>query len=462
MKKHLFISVLLASLLLSGIAIAVLLIEPLTPDTPFMRIWLPCMVLLLSALIPAAVVSRFSGEIISRRINSIDPKSPESKPTYRELSPLVAKMKNQSGRVAARLRELGLKKAELDEAISHMQEGILIVNHRGDILSHNDRALEILGADPKRSYRSILSLPEDHNLRELLARALGGTRCESERRSDGRFYRMLGSPVKTDAGITGAIILILDETEKEHREALRREFTANISHELKTPLTSISGFAELIASGMATGDDARHFAERIHSEASRLITLVGDIIRLSRLDSGEIPYDTEPIDLGDIVRSTTARLEQIAHDADVSLSVETELLTVRGNRGILEEIVYNLIDNAIKYNRPSGSVSVSLHAESGRPTLRVRDTGIGIPASVQDRIFERFFRADKGRSKAIEGTGLGLSIVKHGAGFHGAEISVDSTEGVGTEMTVRFPQIEKQDTERQRSRPKIDIPDRTE
>ena len=331
-------------------------------------------------------------------------------------------MKNQSGRVAARLRELGLKKAELDEAISHMQEPLEIVNHRGDILSHNDRALEILGTDPKRSYRSILSLPEDHNLRELLARALGGTRCESERRSDGRFYRMLGSPVKTDAGITGAIILILDETEKEHREALRREFTANISHELKTPLTSISGFAELIASGMATGDDARHFAERIHSEASRLITLVGDIIRLSRLDSGEIPYDTEPIDLGDIVRSTAARLEQIAHDADVSLSVETELLTVRGNRGILEEIVYNLIDNAIKYNRPSGSVSVSLHAESGRPTLRVRDTGIGIPASVQDRIFERFFRADKGRSKAIEGTGLGLSIVKHGAGFHGAEI----------------------------------------
>ncbi|MFR3310564.1 MAG: histidine kinase dimerization/phospho-acceptor domain-containing protein, partial [Christensenellales bacterium] len=239
MKKHLFISVLLSSLLLSGIAVAVLLIAPLTPDTQFMRVWLPCIVLLLSALIPAAIVSRFSGEIISRRINSIDPKSPESRPTYRELSPLITKMKNQGGRVAARLRELGLKKAELDEAISHMQEGILIVNHRGDILSHNDRALEILGANTERSYRSVLSLPEDQALRELLARALGGTRCESERNADGRFYRMLGSPIKTDAGITGAIILMLDETEKEHREALRREFTANISHELKTPLTSI-------------------------------------------------------------------------------------------------------------------------------------------------------------------------------------------------------------------------------
>ena len=235
---------------------------------------------------------------------------------------------------------------------------------------------------------------------------------------------------------------MLDETEKEHREALRREFTANISHELKTPLTSISGFAELIASGMATGDDARHFAEKIHSEASRLITLVGDIIRLSRLDSGEIPYDTEPIDLGEVVRSTTSRLERIAQDACVTLSVETEPLTVRGNRGILEEIVYNLTDNAIKYNRPGGSVTVSLHAEHGKPTLRVRDTGIGIPASVQDRIFERFFRADKGRSKAIDGTGLGLSIVKHGAGFHGAEISVDSTEGVGTVITVSFPAAE--------------------
>ncbi len=442
MKKHLFISVLLSSLLLSGIAVAVLLIAPLTPDTQFMRVWLPCIVLLLSALIPAAIVSRFSGEIISRRINSIDPKSPESRPTYRELSPLITKMKNQGGRAAARLRELGLKKAELDEAISHMQEGILIVNHRGDILSHNDRALEILGANTERSYRSVLSLPEDQALRELLARALGGTRCESERNADGRFYRMLGSPIKTDAGITGAIILMLDETEKEHREALRREFTANISHELKTPLTSISGFAELIASGMATGDDARHFAEKIHSEASRLITLVGDIIRLSRLDSGEIPYDTEPIDLGEVVRSTASRLERIAQDACVTLSVETEPLTVRGNRGILEEIVYNLTDNAIKYNRPGGSVTVSLHAEHGKPTLRVRDTGIGIPASVQDRIFERFFRADKGRSKAIDGTGLGLSIVKHGAGFHGAEISVDSTEGVGTVITVSFPAAE--------------------
>ena len=442
MKKHLFISVLLSSLLLSGIAVAVLLIAPLTPDTPFMRVWLPCIVLLLSAPIPAAIVSRFSGEIISRRINSIDPKSPESRPTYRELSPLITKMKNQGGRVAARLRELGLKKAELDEAISHMQEGILIVNHRGDILSHNDRALEILGANTERSYRSVLSLPEDQALRELLARALGGTRGESERNADGRFYRMLGSPIKTDAGITGAIILMLDETEKEHREALRREFTANISHELKTPLTSISGFAELIASGMATGDDARHFAEKIHSEASRLITLVGDIIRLSRLDSGEIPYDTEPIDLGEVVRSTTARLERIAQDTCVTLSVETEPLTVRGNRGILEEIVYNLTDNAIKYNRPGGGVTVSLHAEHGKPTLRVRDTGIGIPASVQDRIFERFFRADKGRSKAIDGTGLGLSIVKHGAGFHGAEISVDSTEGVGTVITVSFPAAE--------------------
>ena len=169
---------------------------------------------------------------------------------------------------------------------------------------------------------------------------------------------MLGSPIKTDAGITGAIILMLDETEKEHREALRREFTANISHELKTPLTSISGFAELIASGMATGDDARHFDEKIHSEASRLITLVGDIIRLSRLDSGEIPYDTEPIDLGEVVRSTASRLERIAQDACVTLSVETEPLTVRGNRGILEEIVYNLTDNAIKYNRPGGRVTV--------------------------------------------------------------------------------------------------------
>lgn len=443
MKKHLFISVLLSSLLLSGTAVTVFLVAPHMPDTQLLRVWMPCIIIILAALIPAAIVSRFSGEIISRRINSIDPRDPERRAAYRELSPLIAKMKNQSGRVAARLRELGLKKAELDEAISHMQEGILIVNHRGDILSHNDRALRILGADPGREYRSVLSLPDDQSFRELLARALGGTRSESERSSDGRFYRMLGSPVNTDEGITGAIILMLDETEKEHREALRREFTANVSHELKTPLTSISGFAELIASGMATGDDAKHFAEKIHSEASRLISLVGDIIRLSLLDSGEIPYDTEPIDLGDVVRVTAARLEEVASGSGVTLSVTADGMTVRGNRKILEEIVYNLIDNAVKYNRPGGSVTVSLRCEMNRPTLRVADTGIGIPLSAQDRIFERFFRVDKGRSKTIDGTGLGLSIVKHGVTFHGAEISVDSTEGVGTAMTVTFPASEQ-------------------
>ena len=439
MKKHLFISVLLASLLLSGIAIAVLLIEPLTPDTPFMRIWLPCMVLLLSALIPAAVVSHFSGEIISRRINSIDPKSPESKPTYRELSPLVAKMKNQSGRVAARLRELGLKKAELDEAISHMQEGILIVNHRGDILSHNDRALEILGTDPKRSYRSILSLPEDHNLRELLARALGGTRCESERRSDGRFYRMLGSPVKTDAGITGAIILILDETEKEHREALRREFTANVSHDLKTPLHAISGYAELLENGLARPEDVKPFAGKIRTESGRMTKLVEDIIDLTRLDAGGEDYVFESCDLLRIAENAVDSLEAEASGADVTLSLKGVSAPMQGVPQLLHSIVYNLCDNAIKYNVDDGAISVSVKKTKDAAVVKVKDTGVGISEDQQERIFERFYRVDKSHSRASGGTGLGLSIVKHAAIWHNATIKVKSKLGKGTTFIVRFP-----------------------
>ena len=439
MKKHLFISVLLSSLLLSGIAVAVLLIAPLTPDTQFMRVWLPCIVLLLSALIPAAIVSRFSGEIISRRINSIDPKSPESRPTYRELSPLITKMKNQGGRVAARLRELGLKKAELDEAISHMQEGILIVNHRGDILSHNDRALEILGANTERSYRSVLSLPEDQALRELLARALGGTRCESERNADGRFYRMLGSPIKTDAGITGAIILMLDETEKEHREALRREFTANVSHELKTPLQGIIGSAELLENGMVKPEDMPRFVGHIRAEAQRLVTLIGDIIRLSELDEGgELP--TETVDLLPLAQEAAENLRAAAEAKNVSITVSGENAPVTGVRRLLYEIAYNLCDNAIKYNADGGSVDVRVGAEGGSACLTVRDTGIGIPPEHQSRIFERFYRVDKSHSKASGGTGLGLSIVKHAVAYHHGTIALKSEVGKGTEITVRFPQ----------------------
>ena len=230
---------------------------------------------------------------------------------------------------------------------------------------------------------------------------------------------------------------MVDDTEKEMREALRREFTSNVSHELKTPLTSISGFAELIKCGMAEGEEAQRFAENIHSEASRLITLVGDIIRLTRLDGGEIPYDGE-VDLLDVAEDVKARLQNVAERAGVEISVSGTHETVLGTEEILDQIVYNLADNAIKYNNPGGIVEISVTRSGDTVSLSVKDNGIGIPKDKQDRVFERFYRVDKSHSRRIGGTGLGLSIVKHAVAYHKAEVSLVSEEGRGTEVTVSF------------------------
>jgi two-component system phosphate regulon sensor histidine kinase PhoR len=240
------------------------------------------------------------------------------------------------------------------------------------------------------------------------------------------------------ARVDGAVIVIIDDTDKEERESLRREFTANVSHELKTPLTSISGFAELIEGGMAEGEDAVRFAGNIRKEASRLITLVGDIIRLNQLDGGEIPYDEEPVSLFAVASEVASRLESIAERASVSISVSGENLSVAGNRQIIEEMIYNLTDNAIKYNKVGGRVEISIRKTADGAHLSVSDTGIGIPEDKIDRIFERFYRVDKSHSKDIGGTGLGLSIVKHGAAYHGAKIFVKSTLGEGTAVSLTF------------------------
>ena len=277
------------------------------------------------------------------------------------------------------------------------------------------------------------------DFREAVQRALSGEHDLRTLTLDGRIYQLMANPAMEDGRLAGAVLVLLDVTERENREQLRREFTANVSHELRTPLTSISGFAELIRDGIAKPQDVQHFAGNIYTEAQRLIALVGDIIRLSQLDEGSVGSEKTDLRLDGMAASVVSRLQDAAAQHDVTLRTDLKPCRVHGIAQIVDELIYNLCDNAIKYNRKGGSVTVSTAEENGQPVLRVADTGIGIPAAEQDRVFERFYRVDKSHSRAIGGTGLGLSIVKHAAAYHHARVALESTLGTGTTVTVTFP-----------------------
>ena len=251
----------------------------------------------------------------------------------------------------------------------------------------------------------------------------------------------MANPVLRDGKVMGAVVVILDITEREERENLRREFTANVSHELKTPLTSISGFAEIIQNGIVKQEDIPRFAGNIYLESQRLISLVDDILNLSRLDEGEVPLKWEAINLLALAEDVAARLKSTAKKNGVVLTVSGERTEISGVRSIVDEMVYNLCDNAVKYNRKNGRISIAVQKTAEGVSLTVADTGIGIPTADLDRVFERFYRVDKSHSKEIGGTGLGLSIVKHGAAYHNARVTLESTEGVGTAVTLIFPNI---------------------
>ena len=284
----------------------------------------------------------------------------------------------------------------------------------------------------------MLALNHAEAFRTVIRDALAGRHGEGRLEVGGRSLQLLANPAGQEGEAAGAVILVMDTTEREQREALRREFSANVSHELKTPLTSISGFAELMKSGVVAQKDVMDFSQSIYDEAQRLIHMVEDIIRLSELDETELHRETGPIDLYDFCRREVERMRPEADRRGVTLSLQGEAATVQGNAQILGELVYNLLDNAIKYNKPQGSVTVTV-TPGKRVRLRVEDTGIGIPKESQSRVFERFYRVDKSHSDDVSGTGLGLSIVKHAAQFHRARVELQSTEGKGTAITVTFP-----------------------
>ena len=395
------------------------------------------LVLILTIALGSLLAYRLSRAII-RPILALDLSHPEDCDTYEELTPLLRRIHSQSETIQSQMEELERQRSEFTAITENMSEGFLLMDSRTNLLSCNSSALRLLDAPRAEVGESVLHLNRTEAFRRVVDEALQGRHSEALLERGDKCYQLLANCVQREGQVVGAVIAILDVTERESREALRREFTANVSHELKTPLTSISGFAELMKAGTVPPETVPEFAGDIYREAQRLITLVEDIIHLSQLDEDLVPLERGAVDLFAVARDVVQRLTPAAERAGVALTLTGGETTVEGVRQVLDEMVANLVDNAIKYNRPGGSVAVEVTVAEGKPRLTVRDTGIGIPAAHQERVFERFYRVDKSHSKEVGGTGLGLSIVKHAAAYHNASVSLESTEGVGTTVTVQW------------------------
>lgn len=383
-------------------------------------------------LLLAAGLSVRLARQITQPINAISPDDPQD--VYPELQPLTQRLRQQRETIRNQMDELSRRMREFSAMTENMSEGFLLIDLRGHVLTENHSASMLLPTDADN-----IAKCSQRELCQAAQQALTGQRCERLLQQGERTLSVIASPVLESGQVTGAVVLTLDVTEREQREKLRREFSANVSHELKTPLTSISGFAELMSQGLVPPDKVREFSLDIQKECTRLTNLVEDIIDLSRLEEGGGDMTWEDIDLYTLCDDVLQSLEPVAKRQAVTLRLAGESLQVRGVYQVLREMIYNLCDNAIKYNRSGGSVTVTVARSAGRASVAVADTGIGIPYEDQSRVFERFYRVEKSHSRAIGGTGLGLSIVKHAAALHGAEIKLQSQPEDGTVITVLFP-----------------------
>ncbi|MGM9553671.1 MAG: sensor histidine kinase [Faecousia sp.] len=393
---------------------------------------------LLAAVGLALVLSYRVSKRVVRPLNELDLEHPQKVETYDELTPLLEKISAQNRQIRAQMEQLRRSQEEFAAVTGHMSEGLLVIDAKMRLLFCNEAAKRLLHIGQAET-QSLLTVNRSAPFREAAEEALQGKHAQESVTLDGRIYQLMANPAYDGQTLTGAVLLLLDVTEREDRERLRREFTANVSHELRTPLTSISGFAELIREGLAKQEDIPRFADRICKESQRLLALIEDILRLSQLDEGGTTEEKTPQKLDELACAVVQQLTPVAQEKGISITVDTAPCEVPGVRRVLEELIYNLCDNAVKYNRPKGTVKVTAKPVDGVPTLIVADTGIGIPEAEQERVFERFYRVDKSHSKAIGGTGLGLSIVKHAAAFHNAEITMQSELGKGTEIRLRFP-----------------------
>ena len=413
-----------------------------TMDTVAARIagmwWEVLLVVIIAAMVSlgvAAIVAR----VVVKPINSIDLKNPDIGESYSEIAPLLHRISEQNHEIDQQIAELTRSRKEFSLITENMSEGFIIIDSRTEVLSYNTAALKILGSDFTGSSRSVLVLNRSEAFRSAVEDALAGKRSETDLTLSEKIYQVIATPAFTGSSVTGAVMIILDITEKEAREELCREFTSNVSHELKTPLTTIYGISDMLVGGIVKPEDIPGFAKNIRDEAGRMITLIQDILKLSQLDENTFSDQRERVDLYELAQSAAERLRPQADEKHVTISVTGERSEFTGIATVLEEMIYNLLDNAVKYNKQGGRADVDVSSSGDDIVVTVSDTGIGVPADSIDRIFERFYRADKSHSRKIGGTGLGLSIVKHGVSLHGGSITVKSSEGSGTTFTMALP-----------------------
>lgn len=429
-----------------------------TTDSVYYNIlsYVPYILLCIGLLL---IMALFLAEWLVRRIvipiNSLDLDEPSANEIYDELTPLLSRISHQQEQIQQQMRQLAERQLQFVTLTEHMNEGMLLIGEKGQIITLNKQARNIFGIKDESLYREqhFLLLHRSIPVQQLLEAALHGESGEVILPLKGQQYQVMATPVFSEerdlraenvtehpgAEIQGVVLLVLDITEREHREQLRREFTANVSHELKTPLTSISGYAEIMQQGIVRLEDIPRFAGKIYEEANHLIALVSDIIKLSRLDENKVDLPIVPVDLLCLVKNAAQRLQTLAQQHSVKVEVSGEALLVQGVPSLLDEMVYNMTENAIKYNQPQGQVQLIVEQSLLGPRLIVKDTGIGIALEDQERVFERFYRVDKSHWKETGGTGLGLSIVKHGAMFHKAQLTLESKIGEGTTITLLFP-----------------------
>ena len=398
-----------------------------------------CLMLILSGIMASAISKR-----IVKPINELDLESPKENQIYEELSPLLSKIHRQNREIQNQLELAKQQQEEFSLITENMQEGLIVIDKYTMILSANSSAWNLFHMDRVRQGESVYCLDREEEFRHAIEQVLSGEHTELVLKLNGSDIQLIANPVIRDKKTEGAVVLLVNVTEKLERESLRREFSANVSHELKTPLTSISGFAEIMQGGLVKNEDIPKFAGRIYKESQRLLQLVEDVIQISQLDEEKTSYVWEPVDVYQVCKNAFESLKEKAKRLNVHLYICGERMKMEAVRTLLEEAIYNVCDNAIKYNRNDGSVSVFLTQTAQEIQIVVKDTGVGIPKEDQNRVFERFYRVDKSHSKEIGGTGLGLSIVKHAVGALKGSVILRSEEGNGTEICMKFPKVHKE------------------
>lgn len=391
----------------------------------------------LMLVLSLAVAFKISKKIVEP-LNRLDLDHPEQNETYEELSPLLSRIKRQQDTIGKQLSRASRQQEEFSIITDHMSEGLLVIDRRTELLSINGSALKLLGVTKADREKSVLTLNRSEPFRRAVESVLSGKHAAEYLELNDGIRQILANPVFSEGEVTGGVLLLVDVTEKMQREKLRREFTGNVSHEMKTPLTSISGFAEIMKDGYVKEEDVKRVAGKIYDEARRLMTLVEDVMEIARLDEGCMSCRKERIDLYEIADETIRRLQEEADKKELQVELSGNSLIFQTVRSVLEEILYHLLDNAMKYNRQQGRVSLQVFQKEESFGITIQDTGIGISEIHQERIFERFYRVDKSRSKEMGGTGLGLSIVKHGAACIGAKITVESIPGEGSAFTLSW------------------------